>query len=56
MIGSTGARQAVFILQNDGGVTLREVTGRLSATEIRSAQSAVVAHFDALVVFWKEYR
>jgi hypothetical protein len=53
--GTRNAPRAVFLLEADGTVALREAHPRLSRADIRVAKRLVRDHFETLVALWEEF-
>lgn len=53
--GGTGAPEAVFRLNDDGTVTLREADRELTRAQVREAATLVAEEFERLMKLWKTY-
>ena len=53
--GTAGASEAVFRLNSDGTVTLREADRQLTRAQVREAAELVTDHFRELEELWETY-
>ena len=54
-LGTTGAPEAVFRLNADGTITLREADRHLTRAQVREAEELVTEHFSELKELWETY-
>ena len=53
--GTAGALEAVFRLNSDGTITLREADRQLTWAQVREAEELVTEHFRELEELWEIY-
>jgi hypothetical protein len=53
--GSADAPEAVFRLNGDGSITLREADRELTRAQVREAGELVIEHFAELEELWETY-
>jgi hypothetical protein len=53
--GTAGAPEAVFRLNSDGTITLREADRQLTRAQVREAEELVTEHFRELEELWETY-
>jgi hypothetical protein len=53
--GTAGAAEAVFRLNSDGTITLREADRQLTRAQVREAAELISEHFRELEELWETY-